>query len=818
MFKVTFILICSVVLPEFSGKGTVLAALDLPNATPIIALGLALLAWLLLALFLLWRNRKLTTELENQRELAAFFDSLLSSDRRFPIWIWASGQIQADQQALNLMQLQGNVDDLDDLAGDETCGLPVDAVERIRAGIAGAQSPQQPLVARYGDNRPPVLIDIQRLTPQSDDWPVSVLWFEESNVSAMHGASLGLRALEDRLADFSRIFDALPFPVWVRSENGMLVDVNASYVRNVEAEDASQVVKNRIELFRPEARTGARQALEDRAPVIERHNAVVGGTVHTFSVIHVPVAHGQVLGVGVDATTEIKAERELGRVLQAQSETLNLLRTPVAIFGPNQTLRYSNSAFARLTHLSEDVLASGIKHTELLDAMREKRRIPEQADYRAWRKAQLKQYTSVIKEPVEEIWYLPDGSAHRVVTQPHPQSGLLILFEDITDTLALEEKYNTLIAVQQETLDSMHEGVAVFSPGLRLQLANPAFRQMWQIDELRDINDEHVNDLLDTLNTVDHAAPPSGDRGFKDHLTSWLSERTTRDGRWHREDGKVYDYALVPLPDGGMMITQVDATDSFRVQQALRERSRALEVADRLKNQFITNMSYELRTPLNSIIGFAQLLEQQLFGNLNEIQTNYVTDILYAADELKSMISDVLDLAVIEAGEMTLDIRHVDMMGTLNEAALLAQEMARKANMTLKFEASEDVKSVMGDPRRLKQAFYNMVSAMLTLGRYGGFLTLTLESMGDDCQVKVTNPDCGMTQIDRDNLLASVEMGGMPPGRRATGLDLALVRSIVRLHGGQVRLEADGEDGVSLVCMLPRTQKPTRVISGKKAL
>lgn len=795
-----------------------MTAFDVPQSILILALSGVLCAWIPVIVFVVWRSRKQARELAYLKSQSSFFDSLLSSDRRFPIWIWASGRVQADQSAFTLLNLTGNIDELEDLIGEAGSGLTRDTVERLRAGATGAQGAQQPLVVRYGSERPPVLIDIQRLNPGSDDWPTLVLWLEETAQGGLKGGtSSGLRALEDRLADFTRIFDALPLPVWVRSSDGSLYDVNSTYAAAVECDDSAQVVRDNTDLFPDRATQDAKKALSDRAPVLGQYSAVIDGTVREFSVIHRPLKGGQVLGVALDMSAEHQATRELGRVIKSNNETLNQLRTPVAIFGTKQSLKFFNLAFARLSQVPESILVSGISHSELLDEMRDRRRLPEQADYKGWKKAHLKLYSEVLKEPAEEIWYLPDGTAHRLVIQSHPQSGLLILFEDITDTLTLEQNYNTLIAVQQETLDSMREGVAVFSTGLSLELSNPAFKSMWGLEGEDALTGRHVTELLRNLPAVTHSGSDVEDSEFKTQLPAWLSGRKSHQGRWHRRDGQVFDYALVSLPDGGMMLTQVDVTDSFKVQQALQERGRALEVADRLKNQFITNMSYELRTPLNSIIGFAQLLEQQLFGPLNEIQDSYIGDILQAAEELKSMISDVLDLAVIEAGEADLDIQHVDMVAALNDSALLAQDMAHKANMLLTIEAESEVRPVMGDPRRLKQALYNMISTMLMLGKFGGKLTLTLDWGTDYCRVSVTNLDCGLSVHDREILISNIEMGGVHSGRRATGLDLALVRSIIRLHGGEVRLEAVGTDGLSLHCLIPRTQKPTRVISGDVA-
>ena len=116
------------------------------------------------------------------------------------------------------------------------------------------------------------------------------------------------------------------------------------------------------------------------------------------------------------------------------------------------------------------------------------------------------------------------------------------------------------------------------------------------------------------------------------------------------------DYAVVPLPDGNVLLSYLDVTDSVRVEQALLDRNEALETADRLKSEFVANVSYELRTPLNTIMGFAEILNNQYFGELNRRQAEYSRGLLESSQQLMALINDILDLATIEAGHMILDL------------------------------------------------------------------------------------------------------------------------------------------------------------------
>src|SRR5262249_47431273 len=144
-----------------------------------------------------------------------------------------------------------------------------------------------------------------------------------------------------------------------------------------------------------------------------------------------------------------------------------------------------------------------------------------------------------------------------------------------------------------------------------------------------------------------------------------------------RTDGKVLDWRKVPLPDGATLITYLDITDSTLVERSLRERNEALQEADRLKTEFLANVSYELRSPLTSISGFSEMLRQEYFGALSEKQKEYVDGIHQSSQHLMQLINDILDLASIEAGYMRLEVNDFDIYKTMKSMLALTQERAR---------------------------------------------------------------------------------------------------------------------------------------------
>lgn len=764
-------------------------------------LGLALLCWIGVGLYGVWRAGRMSDRATSLQDLADFLDVMLKTDHRTAIWLWPDGRLQADPSALDALGLPKDSVQLDDLVVSEGGGIPKETIETIKAGVSQGLEVATPIMIDTGADAPRLIIDLQWLPSKDARWPSGIMWVEQSLDRTVGPVQAGSRALELRMRDLVSIFQSLPFPAWIRSQDFKLVEVNAAYVDAVDGERADAVIEQGLELFGYSGAATASKAVSDNTQTQGRSFGVVDGQRRAFNVFNAPIDNdGGTMGIAVDVTGEEEALAELSRMLESQSETLNRLRSPVAIFGPSKTLRFYNSAFTRLSGVSEDRLANGIRHDELLDAMHERRRVPEQANFRQWKEDLLRQYTTLL-EPFEEMWHLPDGTTFRIVTQPHPFGGLLVLFEDVTDRLALERSYNTLIAVQRETLDNISESIAVFGTGGRLELYNPSFATIWKLEPDFLESGPHVTELLASAATF--SSTYGGDDDTTRDLVAWIAARQFKTGTWYRNDGLVIEYTVVPLPDGGVMLSQRDLTDSYKVESALRERSMALEAADKLKSEFITNMSYELRTPLNSIIGFTELLDQRIFGDLNDQQASYIKDILSASADLKQLISDVLDLAVIESGDLELEFAETSVADAVREAASVAQELAIRAAAKLTINIEQDNITILADTGRLKQALYNMMSSMLSFSRARGELSIDLMMSDAEVHIRMVNLNTGLPDDERDQLLSTFSRGGNPGARRATGLDLALVRSIVGLHKGRMGLTGVGESGLSLSCYIP---------------
>jgi len=642
--------------------------------------------------------------------------------------------------------------------------------------------------------------------------PVDCVWFRDiSRESVQMGEWDHLfNALIDERDRLRWLIDVLPLPVWWRDNDLNLGYCNVAYGSAVEADpDAALAEKREIASG---LIGGGGRALAERAKLThlaqsESHHMVIDGARRFLEFNEVPLGVlGGVAGYARDFSEIEDVHKELERHIAAHAEVLENINIAIAIFGADKRLKFANTAYARLWRLDSDWLMGEPAIGEILEVLYEKRKLPEYADFRAFRQSQASLFTSLI-EPREEMLHLPDGMALRSLVSPHPFGGLIFTFEDVTDRLALERSYNTLIDVQRETLNNLYEGIAVFGNDGRLKLNNPAYARIWDLPEAMLGNEPHINEIVEET------------RRFSPNEAAWKKTRAwmvgnvtnpeASSGHFLRGDDIILEYATVPLPDGNVLLTYHDITDRYRVEQALRERAEAMEAIARLKSEFIANVSYELRTPLNTVIGFADILGNQYFGSLTDRQLEYCKGILDSSQHLMTLVNDILDLAAIEAGYLKLERKNVDVRSMLTSAMNLIKERAFNRDVELKFESADDLAKVYVDARRIKQAVFNLLSNAIKFTLAGGSVTLSATRSADELRISVADTGIGMPEEDYERIFEKFERGGDGETRGGgPGLGLALVKHFVALHDGHIGVESQVDEGTTVWISLPIIEAP----------
>jgi signal transduction histidine kinase len=601
------------------------------------------------------------------------------------------------------------------------------------------------------------------------------------------------------------LLDKVPLPAWWRGEDDRLAGINRAFVEAIDR-TRETILKNQIELgagyIDHGGRALAKRAAKTGTAQSESHHVVIGGNRRLLEFTEVPL-DGPVRRIGgfaTDATALEALQDQLADHIAAHAEVLEGLSTAIAIFGADKRLKFFNTAYAKLTQIDSAKLGAEPSLGDILEWLRENRRLPEYVDFPAFKADQDRWFTSLI-EPVEDLMHLPDESTLRFVASPHPLGGLVFALEDVTDRLALESSYNTLIEVQRETLNKLYEGVAVFGGDGKLRLFNPEVGRIWGIPTEMLAGEPHIGDLVEAAR--DYFPEDADWPRIKQRLILMVTERTAHGGRLHRSDDTVIKYAVVPQPDGNTLMSFVDVSDSARVERALRDRNIALENADRIKSEFIGNVSYELRTPLNAIVGFTEILDNRYFGDLTERQAEYVECILQASTHLMALIDDILDLATIEAGYMALDLQDVDIASLMGALAEVAAERADQAGLKIEIQCPANIGAMLADTVRLRQALFNLVSNAIQFTPAGGTIVLSAERTDNEMLLSVTDTGIGIAPEDQERVFQRFERGDPNARESGTGLGLALVKSLVELHGGSVKLESAPGQGTKAVCCLP---------------
>jgi signal transduction histidine kinase len=627
---------------------------------------------------------------------------------------------------------------------------------------------------------------------------VSGIKYELAELTQRHQAQL------DDAAAMRALVDAVPAPIWARDDAGKLVFVNQAYVRAVEARDDTDAIEGGIEMFDRAARSELSRAHEGARPFAGRLPAVVAGQRKSFDVIAVPAARGSA-GIGIDVTEAESVRAELARMMDAHRRTLDQLATGVAIFGSDQRLSFYNTAYRSLWDLDAGFLDQGPTDSAVLDQLRAARKLPDESDFRQWKAKLYESYRSTETKSVE--WHLPDGRTLRVVTTPNPEGGVIYLFDDVTERLALERRYDALIRVQGETLDNLTEAVAVFGSDGRLRLNNPVFARMWRLPAELLAGRPHI----EAVSTA--SQPLHGDHPIWQRLRATITAIDNREpviGRIERPDGNVVDCATMPLPDGATLVTFQDVTDTVNVERALRERNEALETADKLKIDFVHHVSYELRSPLTNIIGFAHFLGDPVTGPLTEKQREYLSYITVSTNALLAIINNILDLATIDAGAMTLNLGAVDIRRTMDAAAEGVQDRLVKNGIRLEVRAAPDIGSFTADERRVRQSLFNLLANAVGFSPAGETVTFAAQRLKDAVVFSVTDRGPGIPADVKDKVFDWFETHSLGSRHRGTGLGLSLVRSFVELHGGSVTLESAVGRGTTVTCIFPIERRAER--------
>ncbi len=775
------------------------------ESLPVALIGILMALWLVAATVAVWKGLALRRQSLKTLRQTSRLARLLETAPAFPVVVKGDGRIEAADRFSRVLGLSETATSLTDLGGHADAGLAASDLAMLEDKVRETQRTgnrfELPLAISGSERRLLVIGAIADAVIYPNG--AALLWFFDSTEN--------LRALEKKTGESSEaraafaalagLIEAAPLPMWHRSPDMKLNFVNQAYVKAVNADDGMAVVQDGIELLEDENGKSPADIAALCLTSGEMNERLVATTLdgerRQLRVFDIPLGESGVAGLAIDVQDLSKAKAEFRLLSEAQRDLLNMMSAGVAQFDSDHSLAFANLPFQRLFAFRDQWLSDKPEFARVLDRMRENGKLPEVRDFPVWREERETWFRTA--EPTEENWLLPDGTHLRILAQPVPDGGLLMIFEDRTEQAQLASARDILLRVRTATFDNLFEAIAVFSADGRLNIWNRLFAETWGLADEGLIKHPRVDEILPLM--AQHLKKPSQISIIGELIRMTTANREQRRSKVSFADGRMFQVATIPLPDGNALFTMLDMSDSMKIEQALRDRNAALQDADSIKAKFLSNMSYEFRTPLTSISGFADLLKAGIAGDLTDQAKEYVDAITVSADRLSEQINMVLDYSQSEAGALPLAKEKVNIADFLTDLASQKKQLAADHAVTLELQPGDRDVFIPADPARLMQAVGQLLDNAIRHNRKDGTVLLFARQGDDKVEIIVSDNGPGIAVNDKEAL--SETGSTVIPGEESQGLGLAFARQLVESHGGTFTIESELGQGTTILLAMP---------------
>jgi signal transduction histidine kinase len=779
----------------------------------LVLIALVLAAWAVGAAMVVLRANQSVKRAKAMRTSLKRMQTLLDVAPALPLLVRVDGRIEAPEKLARMLGLAAMPKYLSELAAPagnpKGGGLAQAQLDQLWSRIQTTQKSAAPF--RMAINLPGAQRSLALYgtlaDPQVSPGGAALVWvfdFTESHSEMARLRAAAARATGD-FAALVGLIEAAPMPMWFRGSDLTLQLVNQAYVDAVGASTAAEVVQSQIELLEPdEGRSPAdiaRATLTSQAKSERIIAATIHGARRTLRVSDLPLGLEGVAGYAIDIEEQQQVAREFRAFRDAQRALLDQLSVGVALFDGDERLTFANRPFRRLFSLAEDAIEAHTPFERFLAEARERGRTPEVRDFPEWRRERTGWFG--MQDTQEEAWPLPGGTHLRVVAQPMPDGGLILITEDRTESLALSAVRDTLLRTRTATLDSLFEALAIFAPDGSVQLWNRSFAGTWGLTpELLDLHPS-ADELLSAIGRNLVKPEEAGLIGAA--VRAATLDRREKGGQVDLADGRTLRFAGIPLPDGNGLLTVLDITASQKAEQALRERAEALEEADAVKAKFLANMSYEFRTPLTTIGGYAELLKSGAAAD-PEAAGEYVDAILSAVERLTEQVENVLDLSQSEAGLLPIRKERLDLLDFLTTLVRERETAIVAAGLSLDLKGRRG-RVIEADPRQMGRAIGNLLDNAVVGTPEGGRIVIEIRRApeGTEWGVEISIADNGRGMTSKE--LARAQGGVKPAGEgvpeRRTGLGIPLARQLIAAHDGTLEIVSRKGAGTTATIRLP---------------
>lgn len=629
------------------------------------------------------RAVKKTAESRNAAFIAR--EALETQSDGFYLWVYNSvGFIQSTGCSRRLAVLLNLADGTQASFESVLEKLSPDSADALSRALSVMRTTNTPFSLELTDGTKAFLAEGKRQLTAKQTGVLDILWVRDITAVQNQIAELSLQEqnLRKRQKLSQEALNALPFPVWLRSADLRISACNAAYAEALHADSPQEAVEQGTELIYEKSPRDARVlAASARAAGKERkvrEFVVMNGKRRKVEASEIPLNNQQTVGFVRDITAEQELQDSLDANIAAHNGVLEHLKTAIAVFDADTRLQFYNTSFLNLWDLDEEWLDSSPTYSHFLDALRNKRRLPENRDFAAYKARELKNFSSLVSETVEII-HLPSGIALCRTIIPHPQGGLLMTYEDVTGHLTMERSVTVLNETQETVFNHLREAVLLFGRDGRLKAANDSYKTLWNLKETASFSVPEIIEKQMAFFETDKNRD-----ALKEQLTGVITAHSGEVFQILRPDGKVLEFSAYSVPGGGIFVSYADVSEEEKFSAAAAEKDKML-------------------------VRFKQAAAQT--DRLRETFLNRLRGEILAADSTESqfLLDQTVDLALIESGSAVLELDSVDFASVLMGLIKTTAEQARKAAVSLQLDPF-DATQIIADKRRLKQALFAFLS------------------------------------------------------------------------------------------------------------
>ncbi len=493
------------------------------------------------------------------------------------------------------------------------------------------------------------------------------------------------------------MLDNLPVYVWKRDNNLKLVYCNKKYAAALELNPEQAVEKNAC--FPVTTATNglslAQLALATGKTQTKRQHVVINGTRHTLEFREFPFnSRFLQFGYATDVTKEEEIKSDFDTYKQQTEETFNHISVAIAIFDANTNLVFANQAMKNMFDVDESFIMSNPTCARVIDWLIHENKIMDVNDHDELKNRVLDYFVNVI-EPQHHIIHTPSCRSINMVVCPNLSGGLIFVMEDISDKMDIERKYNAIIAAQKETLENLPEGIMIFSQDNRIRIINKKVGQMLNLDSCEQFIGTHINEFFTKCSDV-FDGEYTADILISKLITASL-QRASQDSILHMKDGKHINISYTPLPDGSNLVTIVDISLETAYNTTKEQNEALKQKIIQMKYGFIQNVTCELTTPINAIMNFVEVLQEQYFGILNDKQLIYCKHATKAAEKLLSLIDTMLWLGKFSQNDVQLKYERINTKDIINTCLLDFHNLISEKNAEISIDINSNSEQMYCD-------------------------------------------------------------------------------------------------------------------------